>query len=55
MPSLATIAVLRWLEGTWAQHVQIGWANTTCQDARAWVAHMGKILDVFPPLDAINT
>lgn len=55
MPSLVIIAVLRWLEGTWAQHVQLGWANTTCQDARAWVAHMGKMLDVFPPLVAINT
>lgn len=55
LPSLATVTVLCWLEGTRGRRAQICWANTTCQDVWAKVAHMGKILDVFPPLDAINT
>lgn len=33
VPSLTT--VLRWLEGTWGRHVQICWADTTCQDVWA--------------------
>lgn len=32
LPSLATVTVLCWLEGTQGRPAQICWANTTCQD-----------------------